>query len=155
MLNIIKKLFNPEKSSAEEEKRKIHISAAALYIDMAKADTDYSDDEKEKIRLILKEVFQEDDKYIDQLIIDSEGELKKSISIYEFASVLNKNFTQDEKYTLIKNLWKIIFSDDTVDIYEEHLVKQIAGTLNLDRQDIIAAKFEVKKELQERSDQNS
>lgn len=149
MLSILKKILNPEKASEDEVKRKIHIAAAALYIDMAKADTDYSDDEKEKIFTILKDLFQEDEEYIRELMTETEQELKKSISVYEFGSVLNENFSAGQKYQLLKNLWKIIFTDDTVDIYEEHLIKQIAGTLNLDRQDVIAAKFEVKKEMDE------
>lgn len=147
MINLLKKIINPEKASRDESKRKCEIAAAALYIDMAKADTDYSDDEREKIVLILKELFHEDDDYVRELMEDSEVELKKSISVYEFASEINKYFSQDEKYELIKNLWRIIFTDDTVDIYEEHLLKQIAGTLNLDRQNIIASKMEVKAEL--------
>lgn len=151
MLNILKKIISPEKDPNKESKRKCEVAAAALYIDMAKADTNYSDDEREQITLILKNLFHEDDEYIEQLMEDSEAELRKSISTYEFASEINKYFTQAEKYELIKNLWRIIFTDDTVDIYEEHLLKQIAGTLNLDRQDIIASKIEVKEELNTRN----
>ena len=151
MLNIFKKIIYPEQADSEEQKRKYHLAAAALYIDMAKADSDYTEDEKVQITSILKKCFNESDEYIENLMDDSEDELKKSISIYEFSTELNKYFTRNEKYEMLKNLWRIIFTDGAVDIYEEHLIKQIAGTLNLDRQDIISSKMEVKEELKIRN----
>lgn len=147
MFNILKKLINHEEQTKQNSMRKCQVAAAALYIDMAKADTDYSDYEREKIAAILKDFFKEDDDYIAELMKDSENELRKSISTYEFGSEINKHFSQDEKYELLKNLWRIIFTDETIDIYEEHLLKQIAGILNLDRSEIIRSKLEVKEEL--------
>ncbi len=88
--------------------------------------------------------------YVDELIELSEERIKKSIDIFGFAITINENFSRDEKFELLKNLWRLIYTDDTLDMNEDHLMKKIANTLNMEHSDIIAAKFMVKEEIKMR-----
>ena len=48
---------------------------------------------------------------------------------------------------LIKNLWRLIYTDARLDKYEDHLIKLIGGMLNLEHKQIIDAKMLVRYEL--------
>ena len=133
----------PHKASTDTSK-KIQIATAALFIEIAKADGEISGDERKKIVKNMEEMFDLDDECVGNLINLSEQRVNESISVYEFSSIINENFSREEKYQLIKNLWKIVYADDHLDMYEDRLMKIIGATLNLDHKDIIDAKLEVK-----------
>jgi uncharacterized tellurite resistance protein B-like protein len=90
MLKLFKKLFSPGFVSLEDKRRSLQVASAAIYINMAKADGHYSDEEKEKISQILQQFFNVDENYIKDLMEESEVEIKKSISLYEFTKIINE-----------------------------------------------------------------
>ena len=135
--------FTARKDPADTSK-KIQIATAALFIEIAKADGEISGDERQKIVKNMEEMFDLDEECVENLLELSEQRVNESISVYEFSSIINENFSREEKYQLIKNLWKIVYTDDYLDQYEDRLMKIIGATLNLDHKDIIDAKLEVK-----------
>ncbi|HEY6435696.1 MAG TPA: TerB family tellurite resistance protein [Ignavibacteriaceae bacterium] len=126
---------------------KYHVATAALLIEIAKADGDFSDAERNRIIELMKNDFDFDDECINELLKLSEQKVKDSISVYEFSSIINESFSQQEKFELMKNLWRIIFEDGKLDSHEDRLIKIIGSTLNLEHKDIIGAKLFVKQEL--------
>jgi len=126
--------------------KKVQVAACALFIEMAKADSNFSKEEREGIISIMKSLFNIDDEYAAELMEFAGAEIKESISYYEFTSVLDESMSHDEKYEIIKSMWYIIYMDNKLDKFEDQLVKRIGGMLNLDFREIIAAKLEVKKE---------
>ncbi len=72
--------------------------------------------------------------------------VNKSISLYEFTPVINSSFTSEEKFALLKDLWRLVYVDDRLDKYEEHLVKRIGNMIGVEYSDIVAAKLQVKEE---------
>ena len=95
----------------------------------------------------MKENFNLDEKVVEELIQLSEETLQHSISIYEFSNVINDNFNNDEKFELLKNLWKLIYVDEKLHMYEDYMIKKIGATLNMEHQMIIRAKLSVKEEM--------
>ena len=95
----------------------------------------------------MKNDFDLDDECVDELIKLSEHKVEESISVYEFSSVINENFTQEEKFELMKNLWRVIYEDGKLDSHEDQLIKIIGSTLNLEHKDVIGAKLFVKQEM--------
>ena len=136
-------IFNPSKTTSN----KYQVATAALLIEIAKADGNFSEDERNRIIDLMKKDFDLDDECVDELLALSEQKVKHSISVYEFSSIINESFTQQEKLDLIKNLWRIIYEDGKLDSHEDRLIKIIGSTLNLEHKEIIGAKLFVKKEL--------
>jgi uncharacterized tellurite resistance protein B-like protein len=133
--------------SNKTNSKKYKVATAALLIEIAKADGDFSDDERKRIVDFMKNDFELDDNCVAELIELSEQKVKDSISVYEFSSVINENFSQQEKIELMKNLWWVIYEDGKLDSHEDRLIKIIGSTLNLEHKDIIGAKLFVKQEL--------
>ncbi len=136
-----------ENSSSKNKNRKIEVAACALFIEMAKADGEYTDEERDFIVSEMKLVFNLDDEYVSDLMQLAEQRIKESVSLYEFTGVINTTFSQEEKIELIESLWKLIYKDEKLSEYEDHLMKRIAGTINVEHKQIINAKLWVKQQL--------
>jgi len=127
--------------------KKYQVATAALLIEIAKADGDFSDEERERIIDLMKKDFALEDDLVNDLLNLSEQKVKDSISVYEFSKIINESFTKLEKIELLKNLWRIVYVDGKLDSHEDQLIKIIGSTLNLEHKDIIGAKLFVKQEL--------
>ncbi len=157
MFEFIKKIIVPPADSAGKKpenyqvdlakEEELDLSICLLFVDIAKADDNFSNEERNRIVQILKEMFNLNDERINFLIAESENNLKQNDSIYEYTTLINQKFTNEDKFELIKKLWQLIYIDQNVDIYEDHLVKKIGGLLNVEHRTIIAAKLIVKEEL--------
>jgi uncharacterized tellurite resistance protein B-like protein len=137
----------PIPSETENLENKLQVATAALFVEIATADGDFSGDERNRIINILQKEFNLTDQCVDDLIKLSEESVKDSISVYEFTSVLNDHFNRDEKIQLLNNLWNLVYTDGKLNKYEDRLIKIIGSTLNLDHKDIINSKLLVKQEL--------
>ena len=158
MFDYLKKILEPEKDeelqqlqtskAKQSPRKKLEVASAALFIEVAKADGDFSDDERKRIIDLMKEEFELDDECVDELLELSEKRVEESISVYEFTSIINEGFSQQEKLELLKNLWRIIYVDGKLDSQEDRLIKIIGGTMNIEHKDIIGAKLLVKQEME-------
>ena len=131
----------------ESQLRKLQIASAALFVEIAEADGNFSDDERNRIIDLMKSEFNLDEDCVNELLSLSEQKVKDSVSVYEFTSIINDGFNQQEKLELIKNLWRIIYQDGKLDSHEDRLIKIIGSTMNLEHRDVIGAKLLVKQEL--------
>ena len=157
MFEYLRKVLSPERdeqvsqeietSSTRSTSKKYQVATAALLVEIAKADGDFSDDERKRIIDLMKNDFDLDDECVNELLELSEQKVKDSVSIYEFSSVINESFTQQEKLELLKNLWRIIYEDGKLDSHEDWLIKIIGSTMNLDHKNVIGAKLFVKQEI--------
>jgi uncharacterized tellurite resistance protein B-like protein len=156
MLNSLKKFlfsddvgFNQTASSIESDakKHKLEIATCALFIELAKADGNFSNEERDFIISTMKKCFNLNESEVDLIFELANEKVDKSVSVYEFTEELNKHFTQEEKDSVIKNLWRLIYNDKKLNAYEDSLIKKIGFTLNLEHKRIIDLKLSVKKEL--------
>jgi uncharacterized tellurite resistance protein B-like protein len=128
------------------EKKKLQIATCAIFLEMAKSDENCTEEESKQIVSIMQKTFNLEKEFVDELIDLAKTRIKQSISIYEFTGIINTNFTPDEKFELMKNLWRLIYTDQKLDKYEDQLVKKLGKMLHLEHKDVIAAKLMVKKE---------
>lgn len=155
MLSVLKKiLFDEDEKSSEEqnlinesEEKKLQIAACALFIELAKADGKFTDEERSFIINHMKTCFNIDDDYANELMELAEKRVKDSVSIYEFTGEINQHFTQEQKEKLIENLWRLVFADEKMHAYEDHLMKKVSLTLSIEHKKLIEKKLFVKAEL--------
>ena len=154
MIKFLKKILNGTQYIGKEfsasdgrNNKKLQIAACILLVEIGKADSNFTDEERKKIISIMEDTFNVEEDYVKDLIELSEKEINENDSIYEYTTLINENFTNDEKFELLKNLWRLIYIDNNLDKYEEHLVKKIGTLLNIEYTNIISAKLIVKEEL--------
>jgi uncharacterized tellurite resistance protein B-like protein len=154
MFDQLRKIFTSEESSkskvskdAASEKKKLQVATCAIFLEMAKSDDNCTDEERNEIVSIMKRTFDLEKEYADELIELAKSRLVQSISFYEFTGIINDHFSPDEKFELMKNLWRLIYTDQKLDKYEDQLVKKLGTMLHLEHKDVIAAKLMVKEEM--------
>lgn len=156
MFEYLRKIFS---SSSENEinytstgetnnnEKKLQIAACALFIELAKADGEFSEEEKQFIISEMNKTFNLDTQCTNELLELAELVAEDSVSIYEFTGIINQQFTQEEKLKLLESLWRLIYQDEKLNAYEDQLIKKIGATLNLEHKQIINAKLLVKEQL--------
>ena len=106
------------------------INVACLMIHAAKIDENYTDKEKTIIKNTLTKL-NDNNENIDQLILEAEKKESDSNHIQDFTKNI-KAMNKDNKIEIIKNIWSIILSDGNSDIFEENLMRRLAGLLYVD-----------------------
>ena len=106
------------------------IKITALLIHAAKIDENYTEKEKKIIKKAITELDSKD-KNVDEVIIKAEEIEKNSNQILDFTKEV-KNMNEDLKIKIIEVLWKIVYSDNNPDMYENSLMRRLSGLLYLD-----------------------
>jgi uncharacterized tellurite resistance protein B-like protein len=148
MRDIVKRFFS--KITAETPKPAGHapehdarIATCALFLEMAKIDETFTREEMEKILAILKEKYALSSEHADELIAAAEEELEGSIDYWQFARLINENYSTEEKIDIIETLWRIVYVDGKLDKYENHLIHKLANILRLSHEQMIEAKIKI------------
>ena len=106
------------------------LNVACLMIHAAKIDQNYTDKEKNIIKITLNKL-NNNNEDIEKLLLDAEKKESDSNHIQYFTKNI-KNMDKNNKIEIIKNIWSIILSDGNSDIYEENLMRRLAGLLYID-----------------------
>jgi len=134
---------NKEKDIVNNDK--FYSNIAALLIHAAKIDENYEDKEKEIIKKTLIELGAANSN-INKLISDASVIEENVNQILDFTREV-KNAPESDKIRIIESLWKIIYSDDSADIYETNLMRRLAGLLYIDAKIMGDLKEKVKREM--------
>ena len=84
-----------------------------------------------------------EDGELESLVASAQETAERSTSLYEFTTLINAQYSMDEKFDLIKALWRVAAADGDIHRYEDHLIRRIADLLYVAHTDFIRAKLEV------------
>lgn len=150
MLDIIKRFF--EKATAEVSHdvgqisdHDIRVATCALFVEMARIDGRFTDAEMESILSILKEKYGLSQEHADALISEAESELDESVDLWQFAKLINENYSTQEKIEIIETLWRIVYVDGKMDRHEHYLMGKLQNLLRLTHEQLISAKLKILK----------
>ena len=119
--------FNKEnKKNIENPLTKI----AALLINVAKIDENYTAKEKNIIKKAVIELGSKNE-LADDILIKAEEMEANSNQILDFTKEI-KNMDDESKIKIVEVLWSIIYSDSRADMYENSLMRRLTGLLYLD-----------------------
>ena len=148
MIDLVKGLFGKTSQGGraaqrEEKPRDTAVATCALLLEMANIDGEFSRSERDNIISILKRDFRLSDEHAAQLLEASEKELKQSVDLWQFTNLINENYTLDEKTRVIEMVWKIVYTDDRLNMHEDYLVHKLANLLRLPHKQLVDAKLKV------------
>ena len=138
MFNFFKK--TEEKKVKNIPSFEIELTAAVLAYEIARSDGDVSSDElsvlMEEIESIAKKVGKEKSEIFK--IVETYSQ--DSVSFHEFIEDINKNYSKDQKLSLIKFLWKTAYADGRLDVDEERLVRRVADLIKIKHLEVLKLK---------------
>ena len=133
---------NKEKNEPQDSS---YSKIAALLIHAAKIDEAYEIKEENIIKETLIDLgapVSGIDKIMSEAIIVEDN----SNQILDFTREV-KNVPNSDKIKIIESLWKIIYSNNSADIYETNLMRRLSGLLYVDAKIMGDLKLKVKSEL--------
>lgn len=77
------------------------------------------------------------------MIAEAEKELDGSVDLWQFARLVNANYSFEEKIEIIETLWRIVYVDGKIDKYEHYLMNKLENLLRLSQSQLIDAKLKV------------
>lgn len=138
-------IINEEHSAPLEHR--LQLASAALMVEILHADEEVTIEEETKIQQLLKQQFNLNTEEIESLIKLAHDEKHEATDYFGFTSLLNTHYTQQQKITLVENLWQLAYADQQLDKFEEHLIRRLADLLHVPHKDFIRTKHNVLRRL--------
>jgi uncharacterized tellurite resistance protein B-like protein len=148
MIDVVKRFFNKatpkvNEASGRNTEHDIRVATCALFVELAGIDEKFTKEEMNTIVSILKERYGLSPEHADALIAEAERQLEKSVDLWHFSNLINKNYSTEEKIEIIETLWRIVYVDGKMDQYEHYLMNKLQNLLRLSHDQLIAAKLKV------------
>ena len=125
---MIFKFFNKNDKKHDADAEAVNV--ACLLIHAAKIDENYTSEETEIIKKTVNKLYPDLDN-LDKIVLKAEQKENNSNHIQEFTKDV-KSLSMENKIIIVETLWRIILSDGKSDIYENNLMRRLAGLLYLD-----------------------
>lgn len=141
---MFKNLFRAktENHDSQLDDKEIGRAVAALLVEAARADENYTDKEKAIITRTLSKAFSLDEAAAAALRASGEAAQTAALDIQRFTR-LAKTMTTDEKISFVESLWEIVLSDGERDPFEDALIRRICGLIYLDDKESGAARARI------------
>ncbi len=131
MFNIFKKKIKEPKKIGENIIFEIELTASVLAYEIARIDGDISNDELEVLMTEVEKISEKVGKDKSEILKIIEDHSKNSFSFHEFIEDINKNYSKEEKISLLKFMWKTAYADGRLDVDEEKLVRRVADLIKI------------------------
>jgi uncharacterized tellurite resistance protein B-like protein len=129
MFNFFKKKNQPiEKLKNNFE---VELTASILAYEIARSDGDISESELSLLYDEIKKISTKIGKKEDKILEIIEEHSKNSVSFYEFINDINKDYTKEDKLSLIQFLFDVAYADKILEVAEERLIRRIADLINI------------------------
>ena len=146
MFNFFKKEKNVE-NDTKEKNFEIELTAAVLAYEIARSDGEISESELEVLLSEIKKIAKDVGKTEQDILNIIEEYSKNSISFHEFIEDINKDFTKEDKLSLIKFLWDVAYADTILEVNEERLIRRIADLINIKDLEVLKLKDQSKSDI--------
>lgn len=137
MFETLKSFFRPPQQTATIDDDARPLAIAALLVEAARADENYTDIEKGMITAALSSIFGLQD--AEALALRKKGEeaQQNADDLHRFTKTA-KTLPVGDKRDFLEEMWRIALSDGTRDAYEDALIRRLCGLMHIS--DIESAK---------------
>ena len=142
MFNFFKKNKIPQNKT--KESFEIELTAAVLAYEIARSDGAVSESELDVLLIEVKKIANNVGKSEKEILNIIEKYSSDSISFHEFIEDINKDFSKEEKLSLVKFLWDIAYADSILEVNEERLIRRIADLINIKDMEVLKLKDQSK-----------
>lgn len=142
MIESLKALFTkPSASNAADIEHQLQLAAAALLVEMSRADYTVDSAERRTMAVVLHASLGISHEEVAKLIELAAARADKATSLYEFTQLINDQYSKAQKLLLIQSMWRVAFADGDLDKYEERLIRQVADLIHVSHSDFLKMKL--------------
>ena len=145
MFNFFKKKTQP----VEETKNnfEVELTASILAYEIARSDGDISESELSLLYDEIKKISAKVGKKEEKILEIIEEYSKNSVSFYEFINDINKDYSKEDKLSLIQFLYDVAYADKILEVSEERLIRRIADLIKIKDIEVLKIKDISKKKI--------
>ena len=140
MIGYLKKVFAETATDADDSETTRKIAAAALLVEVARADFEQTADEEATMAKLLEETLGLSPSVIQTLIAEAGDAVDSATSLYQFTRDINDEYSYEEKCALVESMWQVAYADGSIDKYEEHLIRRVSDLIYVNHEDFIKTK---------------
>ncbi len=137
-------LGNGNEEQKQTSTEELHLAAAALMLEVATVDQNLDEREVNAVLKRLQQHLQLPEKTTHTLLDLAKEQQSKATSLYQFTHLINEHFSEEEKYSLIVDMWSVAYADNDIDKYEEYIIRRVAELIYVPHADFIRAKITVR-----------
>ena len=144
MLSTIREFFDKHidaPAAHGDERHSIELATAALLVEVVRLGGEIKPKEREAAQRAVRGRFGLSGEEADTLLALAEEEAREATDHYQFTSLINKTFSQEQKQQVIELMWQIAYADGELSAYEQHVIRKIADLLYVPHRAYIAAKL--------------
>lgn len=119
-------------AEASTDGRGVQLAAAALLLELAHADDEFSSEERSYIESALARQFDLPEDEVANLIELAGKERQASVDHFQFTSLIAENFDLGQKVVLAEVMWGLVAADGQIASHEAYLVRKISNLLDLE-----------------------
>lgn len=131
-------------ANQQDETARLRLATAVLLLEAARADSEFSDEERAAVSRMLRARFGLDDAASLSLLDAAEQARLESGDLYQFARQLNDSFPLPRKLAVVELLWEVVFSDGVLEVHEDALMHKVGNLLGIRLEDLMALKRKVR-----------
>lgn len=141
MLNSIRSYFKQNLEPADHEPGDdidsershdpIPVAACALLLELAYADEEFTDDEREHIETAMAHHFALSPETVAEVMALADEERKKSVDLYQFTRLIAEKYDLGQKMLLAEVMWRVVYADGELAKHESYLMRKISNLLDL------------------------
>ena len=133
MLRSIKRMFEPAQADTRavpaQERHHLQVSVAVLLHEARRADYEERHQESGPAQSALQQIFGLDARESAALLEEGRAKAQQLSSFYAPLTVVKRDFSLEQRIDLVEHLWRIVFADGQLNLYEDHYVRKIAHLL--------------------------
>ena len=129
MFNFFKKKTKPIEN--KKNNFEVELTASILAYEIARSDGDIAESELALLHDEIKKISAKVGKKEERIMEIIEAYSKNSVSFNEFINDINKDYTKEDKLSLIQFLFDVAYADKILEVNEERLIRRIADLINI------------------------
>ena len=143
MLEKLRDFFAAPPADDVDKEAALHLAAAMLLIEVAKVDHSLDAIELDRMRSVLAKEWGLGESELNDLVAVARDSSETSVSLHEHVDLINRNFTPEQKFDLVRGMWQVACADDQIHHHEEALIRRLADLLYVSHSDFICSKLKV------------
>ena len=110
----------------------LQVAAAAILLELAHADGEFSADERAHVESALAGHFGLDAATAAELVALADAERRSAVDHFQFTRLVRERYDEPRRMALAAAMWRVVLADGTVADHEGYLMRKLGSLLDLD-----------------------
>ena len=109
----------------------VQIAAAALLLELAHADDEFTDAERKHLEQTLMHHFAVSEERARELMGLADEERRRAVDLYGFTRLIAEQYDEGQKMVLAEVMWRLAYADGELAKHESYLMRKVSNLLEL------------------------